>query len=39
MRRQLDFLVKLGPALMVTPGYGSAEVEDACQRAAEIGEH
>jgi predicted ATPase len=39
MRRQLDFLVKLGPALMVTRGYGSAEVEDACQRAAEIGEH
>jgi predicted ATPase len=38
MRRQLDFLVKLGPALMVTRGYGSAEVEDACQRAAEIGE-
>jgi predicted ATPase len=38
MRRQLDFLVKLGPALMVARGYGSAEVEDACQRAAEIGE-
>jgi predicted ATPase len=38
MRRQLDFLVKLGPALMVARGYGSAEVEDACQRAAEISE-
>ena len=30
LRRQLDFLVKLGPALMVARGYGSAEVEDAC---------
>jgi class 3 adenylate cyclase/tetratricopeptide (TPR) repeat protein len=38
MRRQLDFLVKLGPALMVARGMGSAEVEDACRRAAEIGE-
>jgi tetratricopeptide (TPR) repeat protein len=38
MRRQLDFLVKLGPALMVARGCGSAEVEDACRRAAEIGE-
>ena len=38
LRRQLDFLVKLGPALMVARGYGSVEVEDACQRAAEIGE-
>jgi tetratricopeptide (TPR) repeat protein len=37
-RRQLDFLVKLGPALMVARGMGSAEVEDACRRAAEIGE-
>jgi predicted ATPase len=37
-RRQLDFLVKLGPALMVARGIGSAEVEDACCRAAEIGE-
>ena len=37
-RRQLDFLLKLGPALMVARGYGSAEVEDACRRAAEIGE-
>ena len=38
MRRELDFLVKLGPALMVARGMGSAEVEDACRRAAEIGE-
>ena len=38
VRRQLDFLVKLGPALMVARGIGSAEVEDACRRAAEIGE-
>ena len=38
MLRQLDFLVKLGPALMVARGMGSAEVEDACRRAAEIGE-
>jgi class 3 adenylate cyclase/tetratricopeptide (TPR) repeat protein/energy-coupling factor transporter ATP-binding protein EcfA2 len=36
--RQLNFLVKLGPALMVARGMGSAEVEDACRRAAEIGE-
>jgi class 3 adenylate cyclase/predicted ATPase len=38
IRRQLDFLVKLGPALMVARGMGSAEAEDACRRAAEIGE-
>jgi class 3 adenylate cyclase/predicted ATPase len=38
MRRQLDFLVKLVPALMVARGLGSAEAEDACRRAAEIGE-
>jgi tetratricopeptide (TPR) repeat protein len=38
LRRQLDFLVKLGPALMVARGLGSAEAEDACRRAAEIGE-
>jgi class 3 adenylate cyclase/tetratricopeptide (TPR) repeat protein len=38
MRLQLDFLVKLGPALMVARGMGSAEVEDACRRAAEMGE-
>jgi class 3 adenylate cyclase/predicted ATPase len=37
LHRQLDFLVKLGPALMVAHGMGSAEVEDACRRAAEIG--
>jgi class 3 adenylate cyclase/tetratricopeptide (TPR) repeat protein len=38
MRRQLDFLLKLGPALMVTRGMQSLEVEDACRRAAEIAE-
>jgi class 3 adenylate cyclase len=38
MRCQLDFLVKLGPALMVARGMGSPEVEGACRRAAEIGE-
>jgi predicted ATPase len=38
MRCRLDFLVKLGPALMVARGMGSTEVEDACRRAAEIGE-
>ena len=38
MHRQLDFLVKLGPALMVARGMGSTEVEDACRRAAQIGE-
>jgi class 3 adenylate cyclase/tetratricopeptide (TPR) repeat protein len=37
-RRQLDFLLKLGPALIVTRGMGSAEVEDAYRRAAEMGE-
>jgi hypothetical protein len=37
MRRQLDFLLKLGPALMVLRGMQSAEVEDAYRRAAEIG--
>jgi class 3 adenylate cyclase/tetratricopeptide (TPR) repeat protein len=36
--RQLDFLLKLGPALIVTRGMGSAEVEDAYRRAAEMGE-
>ncbi len=36
MRRQLDFLLKLGPALMTTRGLGSAEAEDAFQKAAEI---
>jgi hypothetical protein len=35
MRSQLDFLVKLGPALMVARGMGSTDVEDACRRAAE----
>jgi class 3 adenylate cyclase/tetratricopeptide (TPR) repeat protein len=38
LRRQLDFLLKLGPALMVTRGMGSAEAEDAYRRASEIGE-
>jgi tetratricopeptide (TPR) repeat protein len=38
MRRQLDFLVKLVPALMVARGMGSADAEDACRRAAEIAE-
>ena len=36
MRRQLDFLLKLGPALMVTRGLGSVEAENAFQKAAEI---
>ena len=38
MRRQLDFLLKLGPALGVVRGVGSVETEDAYRRAAEIGE-
>ena len=38
MRCQLDFLVKFAPALMVARGMGSAAVEDAYRRAAEIGE-
>jgi class 3 adenylate cyclase/tetratricopeptide (TPR) repeat protein len=37
-RRQLDFLLKLGPALMVVRGTQSAEVEYAYRRATEIGE-
>ena len=37
-RRQIDFLLKLGPALIVTRGMGSPEVEDAYRRAAEMGE-
>ena len=37
-RRQLDFLLKLGPALIVTRGMGSPEVEDAYRHAAEMGE-
>jgi class 3 adenylate cyclase/tetratricopeptide (TPR) repeat protein/energy-coupling factor transporter ATP-binding protein EcfA2 len=37
MRRQLDFLLKLGPALMVAQGHQSAEVEDVYRRASEIG--
>ena len=38
MRRQLDFLLKLGAALMVVRGVQSAEVEDAYRRASEIGD-
>jgi len=37
MRWQLDFLLKLGPALIVMRGMQSAEVEDAYRRAADIG--
>jgi len=37
-RRQLDFLLKLGSALIVVRGMQSAEVEDTYRRAAEIGE-
>jgi hypothetical protein len=36
-RRQLDFLLKLGPALMVVRGMQSAEVEDTYRRAADLG--
>jgi predicted ATPase len=36
MRRQLDFLLKLGPALMVAQGHQSAEVEDVYRRASEM---
>ena len=35
--RQLEFLLKLGPMLMVTQGMQSPEVEDTYRRAAEIG--
>ena len=35
--RQLEFLLKLGPMLMVTKGMQSPEVEDTYRRAAEIG--
>jgi class 3 adenylate cyclase/tetratricopeptide (TPR) repeat protein len=38
MHRQLDFLLKLGSASVVTHGMRSAEVEDAYSRASEIGE-
>ncbi len=38
MRRQLDFLLKLGSASVVVHGLQSAEVEDAYTRASEIGE-
>jgi class 3 adenylate cyclase/tetratricopeptide (TPR) repeat protein len=35
--RQLEFLLKLGPVLMVTRGMQSAEVEEIYHRAAQIG--
>jgi class 3 adenylate cyclase/tetratricopeptide (TPR) repeat protein len=38
MRRQLDFLLKLGPALGVARGMQSEEAADAYSRAAEIAE-
>jgi tetratricopeptide (TPR) repeat protein len=38
MRRQLDFLLKLGGASVVLRGLHSAEMEHAYSRAAEIGE-
>jgi len=38
MTRQLDFLLKLGSALIVLRGLQSLEVEDAYQRAGEIAE-
>ena len=37
-RRQLGFLLKLGPTLMVARGLQSAEAEDANRRAAELAE-
>ena len=37
-RRQLGFLLKLGPALMVARGLQCAEAEDANRRAAELAE-
>jgi class 3 adenylate cyclase/tetratricopeptide (TPR) repeat protein len=37
MRRQLEYLLKLGPALMPMHGMQSAQVEDVYNRAAEIG--
>ena len=36
-RRELDLLLKLGPALMVAGGLQSAEAEEAYRRASEIG--
>jgi class 3 adenylate cyclase/tetratricopeptide (TPR) repeat protein len=38
LRTQLDFLVKLVPAIMVAHGMGSADAENACRRAADIAE-
>ncbi len=37
MRRQLDFLLKLGPTWMVARGLQNAVAEDAYRRASEIG--
>jgi class 3 adenylate cyclase/tetratricopeptide (TPR) repeat protein len=37
-KRQLEFLLKLGPALMAIRGVRNSEVEDTYRRAAEIGE-
>jgi class 3 adenylate cyclase/tetratricopeptide (TPR) repeat protein len=37
MRRKLDFLLKLGPALMVTHGMQSAKAEDVYREAEQIG--
>jgi class 3 adenylate cyclase/tetratricopeptide (TPR) repeat protein len=37
-RRQLDFLLKLGPALVVVRGMQNVEAEHAYRRATEIGE-
>jgi class 3 adenylate cyclase/tetratricopeptide (TPR) repeat protein len=37
MRRKLDFLLKLGPALMVTHGMQSAKAEDVYKEAEQIG--
>jgi len=37
-RRQLDFLLQLGPAVMMTRGMQSAEAENVFSRAAEISE-
>jgi hypothetical protein len=38
MRRELDFLLKLGPALGLTRGMQSQDAEEAYRRAAEISE-
>jgi class 3 adenylate cyclase/tetratricopeptide (TPR) repeat protein len=38
MHRQLDFLLKLGSAIVITHGMSSAEVEETYTRADQIGE-